>query len=130
MEKFKLAVNGTLMCGLELNCNLLAAGAEFICETTTAAIYRLWTINDAYPAMLRDEQSGSSISVEVWALEAEGLIAVLQREPPACASAVLNWRTVRSSLACSPNRISFPVMRRSRAGAAGGSTSREKHKTR
>ena len=70
------------MRGLELNCNLLAAGAEFICETTTAAVYRLWTIHDAYPAMLRDEKLGTSITVEVWQLTPAALIKVLQRDPP------------------------------------------------
>ena len=82
MEKLKLAVNGTLMRGLALNRNLLAAGAEFICETTTSPKYRLWSINDAYPAMLRDEALGASVTVEVWELEAQGLVAVLQGEPP------------------------------------------------
>ncbi len=69
------------MRGFALNRNLLDAGAEFICETATAPAYRLWTINDAYPAMLRDEAAGAAIHVEVWALSAEGLIAVMQHEP-------------------------------------------------
>ena len=36
-----LAVNGTLMRGLALNPNLLAVGARFVRETTTAPTYRL-----------------------------------------------------------------------------------------
>ncbi len=35
-----LAVNGTLMRGLELNQNLLAVGARFVGEARTAPIYR------------------------------------------------------------------------------------------
>ena len=35
-----LAVNGTLMRGLELNPNLLAAGATFVRETKTEPAYR------------------------------------------------------------------------------------------
>lgn len=82
MEKVNLAVNGTLMRGLALNSNLLEVGAEFVKETATATAYRLWSINDAYPAMLRDDNCGASISVEVWALTPAGLVEVLQREPP------------------------------------------------
>src|SRR5262249_12820594 len=46
----RLAVNGTLMRGLALNDNLLAAGATFVRETTTAPHYRLWSIDDRHPA--------------------------------------------------------------------------------
>ena len=34
-EFIHLAVNGTLMRGLELNPNMLAVGAEFVCEDRT-----------------------------------------------------------------------------------------------
>lgn len=82
MEKVKLAVNGTLMRGLALNRNLLDAGAEFVKQTATAPKYRLWTINDVYPAMLRDEAGGASISVEVWQLTPDALVEVFLQEPP------------------------------------------------
>ena len=48
-----LAVNGTLMRGLELNPNLLEVGATFVRETTTEPCYRLWSINDRHPGMVR-----------------------------------------------------------------------------
>ena len=48
MTTVYLAVNGTLMRGLELNENLRKVGAQFVREATTAAAYRLWTINDEY----------------------------------------------------------------------------------
>jgi hypothetical protein len=76
-----LAVNGTLMRGLELNANLVSAGAEFIRETATAPVYRLWSISDRHPAMMRSENGGASIEVEVWSVPTEGLAAVLQSEP-------------------------------------------------
>ena len=82
MQKVKLAVNGTLMRGLELNHNLINAGAVFVSETSTAPAYRLWSINDAYPAMQRDEAAGASIRLEVWEISPAGLFQVLQREPP------------------------------------------------
>ena len=46
-----LAVNGTLMRGLELNPNLIRAGATFVREDHTDACYRIWSIDDRHPAM-------------------------------------------------------------------------------
>jgi gamma-glutamylcyclotransferase (GGCT)/AIG2-like uncharacterized protein YtfP len=77
-----LAVNGTLMRGLELNASLLAAGARFVRETRTAPTYRLWSIADRHPGMLRVATGGGPIAVEIWSLPAAGLVDVLQREPP------------------------------------------------
>ena len=76
-----LAVNGTLMRGLELNPNLVSAGAKFVRETTTTAVYRLWSIGDRHPAMIRVEEGGTSIAVEVWSVPAAGLASILQNEP-------------------------------------------------
>jgi len=77
-----LAVNGTLMRGLELNGNLLEAGAQFVRETTTVPEYRLWSIADRHPAMVRVSRGGASIAVEVWDVPAAGLAHILLREPP------------------------------------------------
>ena len=82
MENILLGVNGTLMRGLELNGNLLAIGAEFVRETRTAPIYRLWTIHDKYPAMLRDPEKGAAIKLEIWLVSPEGLTTLLDKEPP------------------------------------------------
>ena len=76
-----LAVNGTLMRGLELNPNLLAVGASFIRETRTEPAYRLWSISDRHPAMIRVRNGGVSVGVEVWAVPAAGLASILLKEP-------------------------------------------------
>jgi len=76
-----LAVNGTLMRGLELNPNLLAVGASFIRETRTETAYRLWSISDRHPAMIRVRTGGVSVGVEVWAVPAAGLASILLKEP-------------------------------------------------
>jgi gamma-glutamylcyclotransferase (GGCT)/AIG2-like uncharacterized protein YtfP len=78
----RLAVNGTLMRGLELNQTLVAVGATFVRETTTAPAYRLWSIGDRHPAMIRVAAGGSAVAVEVWAVPPEGLAEILLREPP------------------------------------------------
>lgn len=77
-----LAVNGTLMRGLELNPNLLAAGAQFVRETRTAPVYRLWSIGDRHPAMLRVTAGGVAVAVEVWDVPPAGIADVLMKEPP------------------------------------------------
>jgi gamma-glutamylcyclotransferase (GGCT)/AIG2-like uncharacterized protein YtfP len=77
-----LAVNGTLMRGLELNGNLLAAGARFVREATTTPEYRLWSIGDRHPAMIRAREGGAAIAVEVWNVPAAALAQILLQEPP------------------------------------------------
>jgi gamma-glutamylcyclotransferase (GGCT)/AIG2-like uncharacterized protein YtfP len=81
-EPVLLAVNGTLMRGLELNPNLLAVGSVFVRETTTEPAYRLWSIHDRHPAMLRVTTGGAPVAVEVWAVPPAGLAAILTQEPP------------------------------------------------
>ena len=83
----QLAVNGTLMRGLELNPNLLEVGATFLYETSTNPFYRLYSIGDVHPGMIRVDPAsdlgvGAAISVEVWSVPASGIAVVLMREPP------------------------------------------------
>jgi len=78
----RLAVNGTLMRGLALNGNLVAAGATFNRDTTTVPTYRLWSIGDRHPAMIRVAHGGHPIAVEVWDVPAAGLASILLGEPP------------------------------------------------
>jgi hypothetical protein len=78
-----LAVNGTLMRGLKLNHNMVAAKATFVRETMTEPAYRLWTINDEHPAMLRvTDGTGVKVAVEVWSVPSVGLADILLNEPP------------------------------------------------
>jgi hypothetical protein len=82
MDGFDLAVNGTLMRGLALNPNLLAVGAVFRREAMTEPAYRLWSIHDRHPAMVRVREGGGAIAVEVWKVPAAGLGKLLAQEPP------------------------------------------------
>lgn len=77
-----LAVNGTLMRGLELNGNLVSSGATFVREAQTAPAYRLWSIDDRHPAMVRVSAGGAAIAVEVWSVPAGSVAALLMQEPP------------------------------------------------
>lgn len=80
--KVNLAVNGTLMRGLELNPNLLQVGAEFLREALTEPTYRLWSIGDRHPAMQRVPEGGRAIALEVWAVPVSGVSSLLLGEPP------------------------------------------------
>jgi hypothetical protein len=80
--RVNLAVNGTLMRGLELNPNLLQVGAEFLREALTEPTYRLWTIGDRHPAMQRVSEGGRAIELEVWAVPVSGVSSLLLGEPP------------------------------------------------
>ena len=81
-DTVKLAVNGTLMRGLELNPNLLQVNATFLYEAQTLPAYRLWSIGDVHPAMQRVSTGGVSVALEVWDVPSAGLAAVLMQEPP------------------------------------------------
>lgn len=80
-----LAVNGTLMRGLELNPNMVAAGATFVREDETDACYRIWSIDDRHPAMLRTPGQGTRVALEIWSVPLVGLAGILQNEPPGLA---------------------------------------------
>ncbi|HTJ07918.1 MAG TPA: glutamyl-tRNA amidotransferase [Caldimonas sp.] len=80
-----LAVNGTLMRGLELNENMLEVGATFVREDETDACYRVWSIDDRHPAMLRTPGQGTRVALELWDVPASGLARILQSEPPGLA---------------------------------------------
>lgn len=80
-ELIHLAVNGTLMRGLELNPNMLAVGAEFVREDLTVPSYRIYSINDRHPGMVRVAEGGVAVAVEVWAVPPAGLASILLKEP-------------------------------------------------
>ena len=80
-DRIHLAVNGTLMRGLELNPNMLAVGAEFIREDQTVPAYRIYSIGDRHPGMVRVAGGGVAVAVEVWAVPPAGLASILLKEP-------------------------------------------------
>ncbi|MEM8613923.1 MAG: glutamyl-tRNA amidotransferase [Cyanobacteria bacterium P01_H01_bin.105] len=84
-DTLKLAVNGTLMRGLTLNPNLTNVGATFEREAKTEAAYRIWSIDDNYPAMLKVRDGGVAVDVEVWQVPLAGLGVILSQEPPGLA---------------------------------------------
>ncbi|MGA7812246.1 allophanate hydrolase-related protein [Caballeronia sp.] len=80
-DKTYLAVNGTLMRGLELNPNMIAAGGVFVREDMTDAHYRLWSIGDRHPGMIRVATGGSAVALEIWELPLVSFASLLLSEP-------------------------------------------------
>ena len=96
MDTVSFAVNGTLKGGLELENNLLAVGASFTREDETERAYRLYSIRDEHPAMVRvapDDPAAVSVAVEVWAVPKEGLCDVLLGEPAGLAVGKVKLRS-------------------------------------
>ena len=81
MKKVLVAVNGTLMRGLELNPNLTSIGATFVRDDQTDACYRLWSIDDRHPAMMRTPGEGTRVAVEIWDVPVDGIATLLMNEP-------------------------------------------------
>ena len=84
-DTLKLAVNGTLMRDLSLNPNMLNVGSTFEREAKTAPCYRIWSIDDSYPAMIRVKEGGVAVALEVWNVPLAGLGTILSQEPPGLA---------------------------------------------
>lgn len=84
-ETLKLAVNGTLMRDLVLNPNMINVGATFEREAKTEAAYRIWSIDDNYPAMIKVREGGVAVALEVWEVPLAGLGIILSQEPPGLA---------------------------------------------
>ncbi len=81
-KTLNLAVNGGLMRGFKDNKNLLDVNATFIREAETEPTYRLFSIDDVHPAMMRVTGGGKAIAVEIWAVPLAGIGIVLTQEPP------------------------------------------------
>lgn len=72
--------NGTVMRGQPDHGNL--AAARFVREVETAPRYRLFSIGDRYPAMIRDPLGGASIRGELYHIAPGGWPSIRDSEPP------------------------------------------------
>jgi adenine/guanine/hypoxanthine permease len=74
-----IVFNGTVMRGEPAHANL--GGCTFLEEVQTAPVYRLYSIGDRYPAMVRADEGGASIRAELYRVPEEAWPAVLDAEP-------------------------------------------------
>lgn len=72
--------NGGLMRGQSAHWKL--TGATFLEEVQTAPHYRLYSIGDRYPAMLRDDERGVAVTAELYQLPDALWEQVYAAEPP------------------------------------------------
>lgn len=72
--------NGTVMRGEPAHDNL--KGAQFLEEVRTASSYRLYSIRDRYPAMIRSEEVGAIIEAELYEVPDEVWPGIRDSEPP------------------------------------------------
>jgi len=72
--------NGTVMRGQPAHANL--EGATFLEDVRTAPVYRLYTIGDRHPAMVRDDQHGTSITAELYEVPDDVWPGIRDTEPP------------------------------------------------
>jgi gamma-glutamylcyclotransferase (GGCT)/AIG2-like uncharacterized protein YtfP len=78
-DRFVLFVNGTLMRGGALHRNL--DGATFLGEGWTAPVYRLYSINDRHPGMIRVPSGGVAVRGELYEVSSAIWERVAAQEP-------------------------------------------------
>ena len=57
------------------------AGATFLSEVPTAPVYRLFSIEDRHPAMIRDDAAGVSIEAELYEVPDDVWPSIRDTEP-------------------------------------------------
>jgi hypothetical protein len=77
-----LVVNGGLMRGMRSASRMSASGAVFMRDVSTAPVYRLWSILDRHPGMIRFASSGAAIAAELYAVPRVSFPQVVEEEAP------------------------------------------------
>lgn len=81
-DRQALVVCGAHLDGLALNGQLRERGGRLLAATESAACYRLYALADGRrPGMVRDENGGAAIAVEVWELPSAELGSLLAAIP-------------------------------------------------
>ena len=83
-ELINVAVCGAHMSGLPLNAQLLALGGQFVAKTKTGPYYKLFKLagfKPERPGLVRVNEHGSAICLEVWKLPIENYGALVASVP-------------------------------------------------
>ena len=82
MKTVQFALYGSFMSGFEGNSNITKVGGKLVRKATTDGNYRIWSIDDVHPAMLRVGAGGAEINLEIWEVPVEAVTNILLDEPP------------------------------------------------
>ena len=77
-----LVVNGGLMRGMRSEARMRAAGALYVRDVITAPLYRLWSILDRHPGMIRFASGGAAIAAELYAVPRDRFPDIVEEEAP------------------------------------------------
>ncbi len=83
-HELALAVVGAHMSGLPLNHELTRRGGRLLRATTTAPVYRFYALDGGppeRPGLVRSEDDGAAIALEVWAIPLARIGEILQAIP-------------------------------------------------
>ena len=69
------------MRGMRSQHRMEAVQARLVRVMTTAPVYRLWSISDGFPGMVRSAIGGDSITAELYMIPYAGFVAILEGEP-------------------------------------------------
>ncbi|MEM7403696.1 MAG: allophanate hydrolase [Pseudomonadota bacterium] len=83
-DELAIAVCGAHMSGLPLNHELTSRGGRFIQATTTGDCYRLYALpgSPARPGLVRVQEGGTAVPVEIWSLPRAAVGDFLHGIPP------------------------------------------------
>lgn len=105
----ELAVVGAHLRGQPLHHQLLDLGAQWVCLTTTRACYRLYALPGSTPpkpGLVRTDEGGGPIEVEVYRLDFEAFGRfVAAVPPPLCIGTVLLERGSVAGFLCEPAAV-------------------------
>lgn len=105
-----IAVVGAHLSGMPRNHELLALGGQLVAATRTAPAYRLYDLGDGTgrPGMLRDEDAGAPLALEVWRLPATaafGAFVTTIKAPLALGTVALEDGTSVQGFLCEPHAV-------------------------
>jgi allophanate hydrolase len=109
-ERLSIAVVGAHLSGEPLNHQLTEAGGRFVRAARTAPAYRLYAlpnVSPAKPGMMRVQDRGASIELEVWSLSPAAFGRFVARVPaPLCIGTIeLADGTRASGFLCEPSAL-------------------------
>ncbi len=109
-RRVEVVVCGAHLRGMGLNWQLLACGATFKAACNTTAHYRLYALDETplrRPAMVRDEENGQAIAVEIWSMPVEnfGAFTAMIPAPLGIGKVLTDDGKTRSGFICEANAL-------------------------